>query len=322
MPITPLPTPPSRQDPSNFADRGDAFLGALPLFAVQANALASTVNAYEIAAAASSNSASSSASAALSSQNAAYASASQAAASNGAALWVSGTTYGAGALVYSPIDGRIYRRLTAGAGTTDPSTDTGNWVIISIVVEQADIGTAANEVPLNQYLGALAYQDQIAYPMLAGSGITGSGTIYRAMSLKTDGIITTKLLIDLTGLNSGGTAGDIIGGNGLTNCHIGQIDANRTGTILGGRMTCLETPAGGDTDIDLYSANEGTGAEDAAISGLTETQLINAGSQTIGTITYLSSVPANLQYLYFVGQGTANTTYTAGIFLIELFGVA
>lgn len=44
MTITALPTPPSRNDPSNFATRADAFLGALPTFATEANALASDVN--------------------------------------------------------------------------------------------------------------------------------------------------------------------------------------------------------------------------------------------------------------------------------------
>lgn len=39
MPITALPTPPSRSDPTNFATRADAFLGALPTFTTQANAL-------------------------------------------------------------------------------------------------------------------------------------------------------------------------------------------------------------------------------------------------------------------------------------------
>lgn len=53
MPITALPTPPSRNDPTNFATRADAFLGALPTFATEANALASDVNADEAAAAAS-----------------------------------------------------------------------------------------------------------------------------------------------------------------------------------------------------------------------------------------------------------------------------
>lgn len=44
--ITALPTPPSRDDPTNFASRADAFLGALPTFATQANALAGEVNTY------------------------------------------------------------------------------------------------------------------------------------------------------------------------------------------------------------------------------------------------------------------------------------
>ena len=82
-----------------------------------------------------------------------------AAAATGAALWVSGTTYAIGALVWSPINARVYRRLTAGAGTTDPSIDTTNWLVLSIVVEQSDIGTAPNEIPLNQFLGTMAYMD-------------------------------------------------------------------------------------------------------------------------------------------------------------------
>lgn len=44
MPISPLPTPPSREDPTNFATRADAFLGALPTFQSEANALQTDVN--------------------------------------------------------------------------------------------------------------------------------------------------------------------------------------------------------------------------------------------------------------------------------------
>lgn len=43
------------------------------------------------------------------------------------ALWVSGTTYAAGALVYSPSNFQTYRRRSAGAGTTDPASDGTNW---------------------------------------------------------------------------------------------------------------------------------------------------------------------------------------------------
>lgn len=44
MAITALPTPPTRDDPTNFAARGDAFLAALPTFGTEANAQADTVN--------------------------------------------------------------------------------------------------------------------------------------------------------------------------------------------------------------------------------------------------------------------------------------
>lgn len=44
MAITPLPTPPSTDDPTNFDARADAFLGALPTFATEANALAVDVS--------------------------------------------------------------------------------------------------------------------------------------------------------------------------------------------------------------------------------------------------------------------------------------
>lgn len=45
MSITPLPAPPSRQDPANFDSRGDAFMAALPTFATEANALATEMAA-------------------------------------------------------------------------------------------------------------------------------------------------------------------------------------------------------------------------------------------------------------------------------------
>ena len=57
MTITALPTPPSRQDPENFAARADAFLGALPTFGTQANALQADVNARQAATAASASAA-------------------------------------------------------------------------------------------------------------------------------------------------------------------------------------------------------------------------------------------------------------------------
>ena len=180
------------------------------------------------------------------------------------------------------------------------------------------IGSLPNQVPTNGDLGRLAFRDSVYTSLDVGTGIsTGVGTICKALAGINDGLYVIRILIDLTGLNSGGTANDIIGVNNAINCYIARLPAM---TVLGGRMTCLEAPAGGDTDIDLYSALEGTGAEDAAVTGLTETLLINAGTQSLGTVTYFAADPAANDYLYLAGQSTSNATYTAGRFLIEIFG--
>lgn len=112
------PTPPSRSDTATFVARADAWVGweqtNLPLLAQ--NSATDYANAIETY------------------NNAVAAAASASVA--GAALWVSGTTYAIGDMRKSPATGLVYRRLTAGAGTTDPSSDSTNWVIGSAVLPQ------------------------------------------------------------------------------------------------------------------------------------------------------------------------------------------
>ena len=114
MPITPLPTPPSRQSPGTFATLADAFLAALVTFVTETNATADDINA-----------ASGFVGAAM------------------AAKWVSGTAYADGVLVWSPITRLTYRRKGAGAGTTDPSADTANWAYYPVATQaEAEAGTS------------------------------------------------------------------------------------------------------------------------------------------------------------------------------------
>ena len=155
----------------------------------------------------------------------------------------------------------------------------------------------------------------------AGTGITtGTGTIYRTAVQRVGGIITTRILIDLTGLRSTGS-GDIIGVNGTALvCHIGQITAAQNGTILTGSMECFEAPAGGDPDINVHSATEGTGVEDGAIGDLTETLLVNAGDATLGSKVYFTGVPAADQFLYLTTGDATDADYSAGKLFIELMG--
>jgi len=162
-----------------------------------------------------------------------------------------------------------------------------------------------------------------ATTMSAGAGITGgSGTIYKSEVVKLGDIIRTNIIIDLTGLSSS-AAGDIIGKAATASCHLGQITAAVNGTILFGEINCLETPTTGEPDIDLYSATVSTGTEDVAISGLTETALLNTGADW--TLTKdpmaLTTVPPANGYLYLVGSGGGtDAVYDAGKFLISLWG--
>ena len=182
-------------------------------------------------------------------------------------------------------------------------------------------GTGAETTQMSISSAGFTSLDANTMATEAGTGITGgTGTIYRSSVIREGGIIKTSILIDLTGLRSTAN-GDIIGVDGTSNvCHIGQITAARNGTILAGRMTCFETPAGGDPDINVHSATEGTGVEDGAIADLTETLLVNSGDLSTGTVVIFTGVPAADEFLYLTLGATTDADYTAGKLLIELFG--
>ena len=161
--------------------------------------------------------------------------------------------------------------------------------------------------------------------MSAGSGIFPTHAESYAANVTVAGdLIKTEIFIDLTGLNSS-AAGDIIGKDATANCHIGQITSALCGTIVAGTFQSLETPTGGEPDIDLFAATEATGTEDAAVSGLTETKLLDLGadlaSGNLGTQFALTAFPAAGEFLYLVASGGGtDATYTAGKLLITLYG--
>ena len=127
--VTPLPTPPSRQEPDTFADRSDAFLGALPTFQSELNTLGDYVETTAAEVDADAATASAAADAAV--------------AAAGATAWVSGASYDAGDVVYSLIDFQTYRAKTTHSGVaTDPSADATNWVQISLGSFAGDVSVA------------------------------------------------------------------------------------------------------------------------------------------------------------------------------------
>ena len=162
------------------------------------------------------------------------------------------------------------------------------------------------QVTKNAATGAITVTsgDKMANEAATNAGIEGTAAVYitQVERLRSDvdtnvNIVKTTIMIDLTGLNSGGTIGDIIGKDGSGVAYIGRVTTANQGVVFGTTMECFETPAGGDPDINLHSATEGTGVEDTAISDLTETLIINGGDQTAGTRTAGGEIAAD-QFLY------------------------
>ena len=118
--ITGSPTVPQRSDRATFSSRVDDFVTWMAAAVSEFGAVAN--NVYNNAVDAYNNATAASASASTASNAAA-----SALATSGATQWVSGTTYALGAAVWSPVDAQTYRRIVAGAGTTDPSADATNW---------------------------------------------------------------------------------------------------------------------------------------------------------------------------------------------------
>ena len=160
---------------------------------------------------------------------------------------------------------------------------------------------------------------------IGGAGIEGTAEVYitQVNRLPSDtttnvNLVKTTIMIDLTGLQSTGS-GDIIGKNGAGIAYIARVTTADNGVIFGVSMECFETPAGGDPDINLHSATEGTGVEDTAISDLTETLIINGGDQAAGSRTAGGTIVAD-QYLYLTTGAATDGAYSAGRLVITLLG--
>ena len=163
--------------------------------------------------------------------------------------------------------------------------------------------------------------DDSASILTKGSGVSATES-YAVGFSKNGSLVTTRIVVDLTGLVGSGTDLDIIGNTGGTaNCHWGQITTANCGTLIGGSVICLEVPAGGSTDIDFYSATEATGAQDALVTSLTETALVTSGGAwTSGAAKGMTALPTANDYLYIANGAASGGTFTGGKFLITLYG--
>ena len=164
----------------------------------------------------------------------------------------------------------------------------------------------------------------------AGGGFDGAAgvTIYIA---KVNGEIVTTILVDIEGLLVSGTVKDIIGEDGVGAAYVTRISTVKTGIVYKAEMSCIEAPAGSNTtaDIDLVS-NTASLAEDVEYddSGTAVAILPATAGWTVG-MTRTSAAGLDLSnceddYLYLVNGSGANSggTYTAGKFIIKLYGAS
>lgn len=160
-----------------------------------------------------------------------------------------------------------------------------------------------------------------------GAGFDGIAEAHSVSIVRNGtGLIKTDVYLDITDLNSKATDLDIIGQTASGEAWFMQLTAARNGVIFKAIMHCLEIPAGGDPDIDLYEAVEATGIEDSIITDLDETVLLtsqgDATDWATGDDIDFATLPTADEYLYLVqGDATGTTgTYTGGIFWLEFWG--
>jgi len=155
--FTTPPDAPTRQQPSTFSTRADAFLSWMVTFTGELttavswfSTTASTVSTDATTASDAASATAANVVAASGFADSASDFADNAASAAGATVWVSAAAYTAGDGVSSPVDFQTYRaKLTHSGVATDPSADATNWQRISIsgvyddLTGKPTLGTAA-----------------------------------------------------------------------------------------------------------------------------------------------------------------------------------
>ena len=162
----------------------------------------------------------------------------------------------------------------------------------------------------------------------AGAGAIGTGTAPTVNVATVNNEIVTSIAIDLTGLESINDLDDVIGLAAGGVAYLTRVTTAVNGIIHRVEMTCIELPTASSNvglDIDLLSDANGTRINDFDASGMTD--IIIAGGNHAVSLTKesaLGTVPAANDYLYLTtgATHTGDSTYTAGQFIIKLYGYA
>tara|TARA_R100000995_G_scaffold82848_2_gene57448 strand:- start:587 stop:1999 length:1413 start_codon:yes stop_codon:yes gene_type:complete len=155
----------------------------------------------------------------------------------------------------------------------------------------------------------------------AGTGLTAaSDTTCKASKVRMGDIIYTNIILDVHGQRSDSN-GAVIGTSANANpSYLTRISTSSNGTLLCGRVTCLEAPT---ADLEFFTSTSLVGKEGDTASGLSAyDSLCVKSSWAAGDIKEFdnTAIPADGEVIYM--EGTATTDYGAGKFIIEMWGVA
>lgn len=159
----------------------------------------------------------------------------------------------------------------------------------------------------------------------AGSlGAIGSQTQTREGSL-----ITTDFQIDFgsaaspmsssatVGLTGAGT--EVINDGSADGGQILQLSNTTHGIVAEVELICVEAPTGGEDNIGVWRGDNISGS--GAQMNLGGTELIAAAVQTVGLIgNDLPDADLAGKYIYLASSGSTHGTYTAGKFILRVYG--
>ena len=183
-------------------------------------------------------------------------------------------------------------------------------------------------------LSASANQEIVmttAHPYVAGAGLSSAGAINTNIT-KINGIITTTIQIDIDGLTSANcnAAAKVIGNSSGTNAFITRLTNVTNGIIYKAEVACVETPEGGEPNLDLVASTNTFGPGTLYTNGTHLAVVSGGGDWQTGKWESGQNTPAgnpvfydglNNMYLGLaVDQNGDKAEYTAGKFVIKLFG--
>jgi len=174
---------------------------------------------------------------------------------------------------------------TSGAVLTSNGASAPTWSTTA-GVNQSDVGTAPNQIPLNQYLGSMAYQDE--------------------NSVKINGGTATLSTVTATASTTGSTTSGAISYGTLSYSDTGHLASFATGVDSYAQVEVQNTNATSNASSDIIVANNNTtastfygslGMNSSAWTGTAGTTSLNAPN-----MVYLTSTSADLT----IGTTTSN----------------